>query len=85
MRDERDIKTVKIEIMAMVEIDLERIESDPLWPTLARGRNLEDTSQLKSAIEQYICRYLGQENLLENAPFTNGPAATMGTNAEVRL
>lgn len=83
MRDDRDIKTARIELSGTVEIDLERIEQDPYWMIASREFNTEDPAQLKLALQQYICLYLGQQSVLGNAPFTNGPVAIFGTNAEV--
>lgn len=84
MRNEADIKNVKIALSGTVEIDLERVENDPFWASVAREfSSLEDPAQFKQALERYVSRYLGQEQVLEHAPFTNGPAAIFATNAEV--
>lgn len=83
MRNDQDIKKVTISLTGTVEIDLERVESDPYWELVAGRFNIQDPAQFKQALEQYICRYLGQETVMEYAPFTCGPAAIIGFNAEV--
>lgn len=85
MRSKDDIRTVQIGITGVVEIDLERAEQDPVWESVARDcGDLNDPEVWARAVGQYVCRYLGQENWLENAPFTNGPAAIVGVSAEVK-
>lgn len=83
MRNDNDIRLVRISLTGTVEIDLERVEQDPVWATVARNVDVSDPEQLKQALESYVSRYLSQESLLDNAPFTNGPASLMGTNSEV--
>lgn len=85
MRHINDIETLEVTVHGTVEVDWERIEADPLWDTVARTFDMGDPLQRKAALEAYVCRYLGQENLLENAPVTNGPASIIATSAEVIL
>ena len=57
MRNDEDIKVVHVEVSGIVEIDLERVEQDPIWDTVARQFNLNDPAQYKQAVEQYIGRF----------------------------
>jgi hypothetical protein len=84
MRTPEDIVVVNLAVSGTVEIDLERVEQDPLWDTVARTFDIDTPEGKKAALEAYLCRYLGHEVLLEEAPITNGPAAVIGTSAEVK-
>ena len=84
MRNENDIVRLTFSLEGSIELDLERIETDPIWQTITRNQNLEDLEMRKFLLETYVVRYLCSEELLKRVPSTNGPADIYATNAVLK-
>lgn len=80
MRTQDDIKNVRIELAATVQLDLERVEDDPVYSSILASAPYPNTN---AALEEYIRRYLAREVVLAENPATCGPASFYGTTVTV--
>lgn len=69
---------VSFSIHGRVVLDLERAMEDPNWDQVTKNYDLSDDAQFKIAIRDYITMYLRNETMLEDTPFTCGPADIYG-------
>jgi hypothetical protein len=75
MRNEKDRCQVTLSLHSVVDLDLERVEEDPLWQITTTGKDLSDRRVLEACLFEYINQYLIRgPRIMTNAPSTNGPS-----------
>lgn len=82
MRNRKDLRMVRFELIGGIQLDMERVEQDPAWAMAGRNYNLDDPEQFDQAVVEYLLHYLGGELLLAEMPTTTGPAELYGISAE---
>ena len=82
MRNRKDLRMVRFELIGGIQLDMERVEQDPAWAMAGRNYNLDHPEQFDQAVVEYLLHYLGGELLLAEMPTTTGPAELYGMNAE---
>lgn len=80
MRNENDIKHIRVELAGTVQLDLERVEEDPVSEVI---QNTSDIKNLNALLQEYIRRYLSREVILADCPATCGPVSLYGLNVTV--
>lgn len=84
MRNEDDLIKIKWVAQGTVELDMERVEEDPLWINeLSQRFDVTDPKQRDEALKVYVARSLGQEFLFKETPSTTGPSEVFPTFVEV--
>lgn len=84
MRTEQDLVKVKWVASGVVELDLERVEQDPVWINeLSVRYDIADPVQRDQALTIYVARYMGQEFIFKETPSTFGPSEVFPTFVEV--
>lgn len=78
MRGPQDRVLVQLTLLAVADLDWERIQEDPIWEMINASSPDEDT-----AIQRYIAEYLRNILLFTNMPCTNGPSSITIEKAEV--
>lgn len=75
MRHENDRIVVRVTLSANIDLDLERVEADPLWYKLCIGKDTSNRESLEQILFEYINQYLVRgPRVMTNAPSTNGPS-----------
>lgn len=82
MRSLNDLVGVRVELLASVQLDMERVREDPVWDIITQGHEPSE-AELSRAIEEYTKRYLDCEVLLAEHPATCGPATNLAFNINV--
>ena len=82
MRNRKDLKTMRFELIGGIQLDMERVEQDPAWTMAGRKYDLADPEQFDQALVEYLKYYLSHEHILAEMPTTTGPAELYGMNAE---
>lgn len=85
MRSPEDLIRLRVTLYALVDLDKERIESDPAWDEVSKHFNLEDPAQNTQALYRYLGFYINREQLFDNKfmPATNGPSDLFITDMEL--
>lgn len=71
MRNDQDIIQVDLLLFGSLSLDMERMEQDPNWRTIAAQYDLP--LEIERAVFEYITHYVRREKLLRDMPSTNGP------------
>lgn len=76
MRSPEDLIRLRVSIYSLVDLDRERIESDPAWEEVSKHFDLTDPEQSKQALFRYLGFYVNREQLFDSKfmPATNGPS-----------
>jgi hypothetical protein len=77
MRTQEDLILVRVNMTALVSLDLERITEDPAWAAIADNVNLSDSDQREQALFNYLASYIQRHQLFGGSvfmPATNGPS-----------
>lgn len=80
MRDLNDLRHVRLELMAGVQLDMERVRQDPVWRMVAEKYDISVPEQMDAALAEYMRAYLSREVLLTEHPATCGPATFQALN-----
>lgn len=85
MRSPDDLIRLRVSTYTLVDLDRERIESDPAWDEVSKNFDLEDPDQNKQALFRYLGFYINREQLFDSKfmPATNGPSDIFITNMEL--
>lgn len=78
MRGPEDRILVRLTMSTIADLDLERIQEDPIWEMINVSSPDENT-----AVQRYIAEYLRNILLFTNMPCTNGPSSITVEKAEV--
>lgn len=80
MRSEQDRLLVRLTLEAVADLDMERIENDPVWESL-----LVQSPDRETALKSYVRNYLLRQDVLlfTNMPSTNGPSVLVIQDMEV--
>jgi hypothetical protein len=78
MRHPSDRIMVNVSLLAIADLDLERIEEDPVWEMIRVNAPDQET-----ALGSYIAHYLRNVLLFTNMPSTNGPSSVFIEKVEV--
>lgn len=70
MRTDADVLRLGLLFLGRVEIDLERLESDPVWRSI-----ISTAPDLRTGLQEYILHYTLREKLFTYMPCTNGPGS----------
>lgn len=84
MRSDKDLLRIRVTAYSLVDLDLERVESDPRWEQIALRYDLNDPESKTQALFEYLGSYVSQELLFDSnfMPSTNGPAGLFITDME---
>jgi hypothetical protein len=83
MRTEEDILRIQVQLYGHIELDWERIESDPNWRQISQPFDLSNETERQLAVHQYVSHYVLRERFLRDMPSTNGPGDIRLTEMEV--
>ena len=85
MRDETDLVPVNVAIESRIMLDLEQLESDPVWFRISAPYNLGDPEHRTAALEAYVREYLVKEDnkILRFMPSHCGPGDILAYKVEV--
>lgn len=84
MRTENDIVRLKMDLEAVIEVDLQRMaDDDPNWAQLSQGYDLSTVEGRYAALRVYVEHYITRERFLRDMPSTNGPGSVELTELEV--
>lgn len=79
---EDDFVSIYYELEAKTVIDLERLETDPIWNSIKLVyHNIPDS--LDIMLQEYLSYYISQIKLLTNCPSTNGPSDLQLINCKI--
>lgn len=78
------IINVVFNVHGRVQVDLARAVEDPWWDQCSVGLDLNDKEQFQLAVRNYVSCYLRADSLLDNVPFSCGPADIYSVQIEVK-
>lgn len=86
MRTNEDLKRIQFRMQGSVQLDLERIEADPVWKSILHRDRLDgdDPDDVETGLISYINHYMAQIVMFENCPSTCGPGDVYRFEANVK-